>query len=47
MKRNNVCPECRVPIDLRRMKRDLVAYNLLNDEIVFCADEDKFCKWKG
>ncbi|KRX06138.1 hypothetical protein PPERSA_00018 [Pseudocohnilembus persalinus] len=45
LRTSDKCPECRTQIDLRYLKRDLTAYNLIQSENVFCMND--YCNWQG
>jgi len=40
-KKNNQCPICRQKINVEELSRDLVAFNIINDLEVFCANKGK------
>ena len=43
--KHNNCPLCREKFTEDDIKRDLIAYNIINDFDVFCKNEG--CPWKG
>ena len=43
--KHNICPLCREKFTEDDIKRDLIAYNIINDLDVFCKNEG--CPWKG
>ena len=45
VKYNKNCPLCRKNIIFKNTKRDLIAYNIINDLEVFCNNNN--CPWKG
>ena len=45
VKYNKNCPLCRKNIVFKNTKRDIIAYNIINDLEVFCNNNN--CPWKG
>ena len=44
VKYNKNCPLCRKLFDFKNTRRDIIAYNIINDLEVFCNNN---CPWKG
>ena len=44
VKYNKNCPLCRKLFDFKKTRRDIIAYNIINDLEVFCNNN---CPWKG
>jgi len=42
---NKHCPLCRKEFNIKNIKRDNIAYNIINDLEVFCNNDN--CPWKG
>ncbi|KAL4504327.1 hypothetical protein ABPG72_009773 [Tetrahymena utriculariae] len=41
------CAICREAIDLRYISPDKVAKNLLDEQLVYCLNQNQFCLWQG
>ncbi|KAL4456308.1 hypothetical protein ABPG74_014269 [Tetrahymena malaccensis] len=41
------CAICRETIDLRYISPDKIAKNLLDEQLVYCLNQNQFCLWQG
>jgi hypothetical protein len=39
------CPQCRIKIEKKNLRKNMLAYQLINDLSIFCSNNG--CEWKG